>query len=106
MRISQPESHNQKWETSGLVVGFKSDLYAEGCHVTDINWISNAPQGPIQAKTRIRYRHGGAFSTVTPIGKKEAHVRFDEPQMAVTPGQGAVFYDGDRVLGSGWIDRG
>ena len=90
-------------QTNRLVVGFKPDIYTTHCRVTDVNWIVDIPVGPIHIETRIRYRHRAVSTMVTPIGKVEAEVRFDEPQMAVTPGQGAVFYQGDKVLGGGWI---
>ena len=88
-----------------LVVGFKDELVADGCRITAVNWIAGVPDGPIQADTRIRYRHTAVPSTVSPVGHDGAVVRFDQPQDAVTPGQGAVFYLGDEVLGGGWIER-
>ncbi len=85
-----------------LVVGFKEDLYAHNCRVKDINWIAGVPAGPMAVDTRIRYRHTAVASTVFPDGDR-AEVRFNQPQSAVTPGQGAVFYRGDEVIGGGWI---
>jgi tRNA-uridine 2-sulfurtransferase len=86
-----------------LVVGPKEALYTDSCRVSDINWISGVPEGPISADTRIRYRHRAVASMVSPDGPDGAVVQFDAPQAAVTPGQGAVFYRGDEVLGGGWI---
>ena len=86
-----------------LVVGFKDELAAKSCRVTDINWIASVPEGPMAVDTRIRYRHIAVPSTVSPVGHDDAVVRFDQPQAAVTPGQGAVFYRGDEVIGGGWI---
>ncbi|MGA6924279.1 MAG: tRNA 2-thiouridine(34) synthase MnmA, partial [Desulfosarcina sp.] len=86
-----------------LVVGFKDSLIADGCRVTGINWIADAPDRPMRVDTRIRYRHRPVPSTVSPVGPREAKLRFVEPQTAVTPGQGAVFYQGDEVVGGGWI---
>jgi len=54
---------------------------------------------------RIRHRHVGASATVSPIGADRATVTFDEPQLAITPGQAVVFYDGEEVLGGAWIER-
>ncbi len=54
---------------------------------------------------KIRYSHPGALATLTPFENGRAHIRLQEPQKAVTPGQAAVFYEGDRVLGGGWICR-
>ena len=86
-----------------LVVGFKDELAVDSCRVTAVNWIAGVPDGPVQAETRIRYRHTAVPATVSPIGHDSAVVRFDQPQAAVTPGQGAVFYRGDQVIGGGWI---
>lgn len=90
-------------EQNRLVVGFKTALLADRCRVEAIEWPDPTAPGPFRAETRVRYRHRGAPSTVIPIGPDAAEVQFDEPQSAVTPGQGAVFYDGDAVLGGGFI---
>lgn len=89
-----------------LVVGFKSELLSSQCRVVNINWIHSAPAEPICVDTRVRYRHKAAPSTLFPSGQNTAMIKFDGPQEAVTPGQGAVFYQGDGVLGGGWIERG
>ncbi len=86
-----------------LVVGCKDELVVDSCRVRGINWIAGVPDGPVKADTRIRYRHKAVPATVSPVGHDAAVVRFDQPQAAVTPGQGAVFYRGDEVLGGGWI---
>ncbi|MEW6673688.1 MAG: tRNA 2-thiouridine(34) synthase MnmA [Thermodesulfobacteriota bacterium] len=86
-----------------LIVGFKTDLGASHCRVTDINWINGRPAAPLKVRTRVRYRHQSAPSTVMPLDERSAVVTFDEPEAAITPGQGAVFYQGDEVLGGGWI---
>jgi len=86
-----------------LTVGFKKDLFASRCRVKNINWIQAPPSRPVAVHTRVRYRHAAAASMLTPVDEKTAEVRFEKPQEAVTPGQCAVFYKGDEVLGGGWI---
>lgn len=87
-----------------LIVGFKKDLLSSECRVTGISWIIQAPRSPIKVHTRLRHRHKAAPSTLTPLDNNWAIVRFETPQSAITPGQGAVFYRGEEVLGGGWID--
>ena len=86
-----------------LTVGAKKDLLSSECKVAEINWIGKEPTLPMDVHTRIRYRSKEAASIVFPQGKSMAIVRFKNPQPAVTPGQGAVFYQGDEILGGGWI---
>jgi tRNA-specific 2-thiouridylase len=62
------------------------------------------PAGAVRAAVQIRHRHPAAPATVRAVGDGRAEVTFDAPQIAITPGQAAVFYDGDAVLGGGWID--
>jgi tRNA-specific 2-thiouridylase len=57
----------------------------------------------MRAQVKIRHRHEPAWATLQPVGDDEVEVRFDEPVRAVTPGQAAVFYAGDEVIGGGWI---
>ena len=70
-----------------------------------LNWISiPALTGPMRVKIKIRHRHEPAWATLEPSESAgEVVATFDEPQRAVTPGQSAVFYDGDEVVGGGWI---
>jgi tRNA-specific 2-thiouridylase len=87
-----------------LVVGKRTELYSKSFVATGVNWLSIAPpSGPVRSHARIRYRSPEAPATITPIETNQARVEFDEPQAAITPGQAAVFYDGDRVIGGGWI---
>jgi tRNA-uridine 2-sulfurtransferase len=87
-----------------LVVGKRTELYSKSFVATGVNWLSIAPPpGPVRSHARIRYRSPEAPATITPIETNQARVEFDEPQAAITPGQAAVFYDGDMVIGGGWI---
>jgi tRNA-specific 2-thiouridylase len=90
--------------THRVVVGDEAELYRESCTLARVRWIPfERPTGPQPATVRIRSSHAGARAVVTDRGDGTATVAFDEPQRAVTPGQAAVFYDGDLVLGGGWI---
>jgi tRNA-specific 2-thiouridylase len=92
-------------EDGRVVVGSREELGQRDLHASGVNWIAGAaPDGPLRVTARIRHRHLDAAAAVTTDGASAAHVRFDEPQLAVTPGQAVVFYDGDEVLGGGWID--
>lgn len=87
-------------------VGRAGDLDRAELRVGHINWVSIAcPIEPVRCRVRIRNQHKPAEAVVTPDGDRSASVRFEVPQRAVTPGQSAVFYDGDVVLGGGIIQR-
>ncbi len=92
--------------TRRVVIGPKESLLRATMSVKDFNWISIAPpEAPLRVEVKIRNKHLAATATLTPRADAEdVEVRFDEPQRAVTPGQGAVFYSGDLVLGGGWIE--
>ncbi|MGH9612081.1 MAG: MnmA/TRMU family protein, partial [Bryobacteraceae bacterium] len=88
-----------------VVVGRNPELLRGKMKTRAVNWISIAPiTEPVRAEVKIRNKHAAAAATIYPAsGLDCVDVHFDEPQRAVTPGQGAVFYDGDLVLGGGWI---
>jgi len=88
-----------------LVVGRKADLAASQCKVSDINWISPPESNSLDVQARLRYRSPAADARVTLTSPHNADVAFEQPQSAITPGQGVVFYAGDEVLGGGWISR-
>jgi tRNA-specific 2-thiouridylase len=92
------DTHNNR-----LVVGPKRDALSSECRVEGINWIQPEPSESIRVHTRIRYRHTAVPSILTPQSQQQAVVSFDAPQSAITPGQGAVFYVGEEVIGGGWI---
>ena len=88
-----------------VVVGSNDELLRGATNVRSVNWVSiAAPSDPLRAEVRIRNKHQPAAATVVPLNGDRVQVRFDVPQRAVTPGQAAVFYSGDLVLGGGWIE--
>jgi tRNA-specific 2-thiouridylase len=87
-----------------VVVGYDDELASEEFTAAGVNWIAfDNPAEPVRAEVRVRYRHTAAPATITPLPNNRAHVRFDEPQRAITPGQATVFYRSDEVVGGGWI---
>jgi len=104
-------------ETNRVIVGQAEDLLVEEFEIDRVNWISGAGNddpGPRSATAatmahevtvKIRYNHPGTRATLMPMENQRARIRLHDPQKAVTPGQAAVFYDDDLVLGGGWICR-
>ncbi|HKV06482.1 MAG TPA: tRNA 2-thiouridine(34) synthase MnmA [Candidatus Acidoferrales bacterium] len=87
-----------------LVVGEDGELRRASCEVRDVNWISVSALGePLRAKVRIRNRHEPAEAEIVPTSATAVRLTFLEPQRAITPGQAAVFYSAEHVLGGGWI---
>ena len=93
-----------------VVVGPKSALERTTLTASHVNWIVE-PDGPTRVTAQIRHRHTPSPATVraleacdAELPNRRAEVVFDAPQIAVTPGQAVVFYDGDVVVGGGWID--
>jgi tRNA-specific 2-thiouridylase len=93
-------------EANTLVVGSKAELLADTLQVDNINWLITPPPTTLEAQVRLRYRHPGVPCRLQPLSSARAKVELQEPQAAITPGQAAVFYQGERVLGGGWIQRG
>ena len=90
--------------TQRVVVGRSDDLLRSTLAANGVNWVSwPGLTAPARVQVKIRNKHAAAMATLHPAGSG-VEVHFDEPQRAVTPGQAAVFYDGDLVLGGGWIE--
>ena len=87
-----------------VTVGSEEELLTKKLVARQLNWISvETPTEPMRAKIKIRHRHDPAWATLVLTGEDEVTATFDEPARAVTPGQSAVFYQDDEVLGGGWI---
>ena len=92
-----------KSDTQEVIVGPESALYADTCTASQVNWIQKPSEGaPINAK--IRYRAVESPVGIRYLRDDQVRVSFHEKQRAITPGQAIVFYQGDRVIGGGWID--
>jgi len=87
-----------------VTVGADEELATRRLRARRLNWIA-IPEltAPMRVQIKIRHRHEPAWATLEAVDGDEALATFDEPQRAVTPGQSAVFYDGDEVVGGGWI---
>ena len=89
-----------------LVIGEKAEVEQRACLVERVNWCLLPPMGqPFTATVQIRHQHAGGVASVTRLDGDMARVTFDTPQWAITPGQAAVVYRDDLVVGGGWIDR-
>lgn len=91
-------------DTRRVVVGTRDELARTELIAAGANWLVDRPAGPVACQVKIRYRSPAAEATVEPLGGDRFSVRFREPCYGVAPGQAAVCYAGDRVLGGGWIE--
>jgi tRNA-specific 2-thiouridylase len=95
-----------KNDTRQVVVGKDEELYSRTLRARRVNLISTAElREPMRVAVKIRHKHQPASAVIESAGPDEVRVTFDEPQRALTPGQAAVFYDGDIVVGGGWIEN-
>ncbi len=93
-------------EKRQVVVGGGEELYSKTLRARRLNWIAISElreSSPMRVTVKIRNRHEPAAAVIEKSGEDEVVATFDEPQRAITPGQAAVFYDGDVVVGGGWI---
>lgn len=91
-------------QSGNIVLGRECDLFCREAEVADFNWISgDVPSRGFHCKAKIRYRQQEQPAYVTPTGNSRVRITFEKPQRAITPGQAAVLYDGDIVLGGGTI---
>lgn len=87
-----------------IVMGDKADVFKDALIAQGTSWISiDCLREPMRVKAKIRYNHEKAHALISPEDNEKVHVKFDEPQPAITPGQAVVFYDYDVVVGGGWI---
>jgi tRNA-specific 2-thiouridylase len=93
-----------KGDQRQVVVGDGEGLYSRTLHARKLNWIAfEKLHGPMKVEAKIRHRHQAAPAVVETISEDEVLVTFDEPQRSITPGQAVVFYDGNTIVGGGWI---
>ena len=97
-----------------MIVGYREDLFGKGFIADKVSWVAGQPPGAsVRASVKVRSRHQASparivceatgASDLTSSSTKQVRVTFDSPQMSLTPGQAAVFYRADQVLGGGWI---
>jgi tRNA-specific 2-thiouridylase len=89
---------------NAIIVGGEKEVYSDTFKVDSVHWIIPQPMiSTMNAQVKIRYNHPGSEAILSPRTEDEVEVRFKSPQKAITPGQAAVFYDGETVMGGGWI---
>ncbi|MBN2077083.1 MAG: tRNA 2-thiouridine(34) synthase MnmA [Dehalococcoidales bacterium] len=93
-------------KNNNITVGSREDIYGDELTANNLNWISiEKPRTKMEVRAKIRYSHEEAEATIIPVDNERIKVKFKENQMAITPGQAAVFYNDDIVLGGGIIER-
>jgi tRNA-specific 2-thiouridylase len=92
-------------QTNQVVLGHREELFSPGLLATGVNWLIDPPGPEMTARSVIRYRHPGVAAQLYLENPGEVRVVFAKPQSAVAPGQAVAFYQGDRLLGGGWIEE-
>jgi len=93
-------------EKKEVIVGARGELETAGLIASGVNWIAPGPDSALKATCKIRYRQKEFACTILPLRGDRVEVLFARGEKGVTPGQAVVFYDGDEVLGGGWIEAG
>ena len=89
---------------NAIIVGGENEVYSDTFKVDSVHWIIPHPMiSSMNAQVKIRYNHPASEAILSPKREDEMEVRFKSPQKAIAPGQAAVFYDGETVMGGGWI---
>ena len=92
-------------ESNEVVLGSQEDLMSSTLWASRVNYIAGSvPREPIRVEAKIRYKADPSPATISPVSSDSAKVEFEQPQRAVTPGQAVVFYDGEQILGGGYIE--
>jgi tRNA-uridine 2-sulfurtransferase len=86
------------------MIGRREELARHELAANRVNWLIDSPAAPFRAHVQIRYNSAAAPALVEPQGDGRFRVHFDDPRYGIAPGQAAVCYDADRVLGGGWIE--
>jgi len=93
-------------EENALIVGPENELYKSNLEVCEVSYVTEDKlKKSLNSKVKIRYRHKEAPAIVYPLEDKKVHIKFTQPQRAITPGQSAVFYNEDIVIGGGVIEK-
>jgi tRNA-specific 2-thiouridylase len=89
-----------------IIAGEKEELDCLEFTAKGVNWVAfETPEEPVRAAVKVRYRHDPAEATIYALPENRARIVFDAPQRAITPGQATIFYDGEEVVGGGWIEK-
>jgi tRNA-specific 2-thiouridylase len=95
-------------QTNRVTLGQRDELMKKSLLANQLNWVTSRPisiDNSFPCAAKIRYNHSPQPARATLVGSDQLRIDFDQPQSSITPGQAVVLYDGDVVLGGGWIDR-